>query len=305
MAYLGPSGTYSHQAATDALAGQPGAHVTFTLVATIGDAVRFLDRPDGGERYCVVPIENSIYGPVKEALEALGLPAVPPSRRPSSSSSGPWTWDGEDCILPDTCPSVSVPPMRIVGHVRLSIAHALLVSEAAWGTHGDAVLDHVDVVESHEQALGQCQAYLSSHLPLAKRIPVASTALAASRVRQVEGLAAIASPFAARLYGAHVFARGVQDEKGNVHPPLPCLSNSTDPHLGSSQLDALCRLDSGEGPSLSSAPRSLSRSALSYPALSYPSKHAVHQSAPFRGQQPEADVRVRRKLLVQGGMKIK
>lgn len=244
VAYLGPSGTYSHQAASEAFSGVAanGADVQYSIVGTIGDAINFLDhdlapatRPSTSarvpeERYSVIPIHNFIQGPVRETLEGLRLPCVPPTQPPESTDQdpdAPWTWEGSDCILPvasDGTPEPASTRRRIVGHIDLPIQHALLMSQAALAAYGpENVLEHITKVESHEQALGQCQAYLSAHLQHAQRVPVASTALAASHVQHHDDLAAIASSFSAQLYGAHVYAKGVQDKNCTFTRPARTL----------------------------------------------------------------------------------
>ncbi len=70
-------------------------------------------------------------------------------------------------------------PCHIVGEVSLLIRHHLLRSTNT--------LEGIEVVAAHPQALAQCHAWLSKHLPHAERRPVESNAegarLAATKPR--------------------------------------------------------------------------------------------------------------------------
>jgi prephenate dehydratase len=75
------------------------------------------------------------------------------------------------------------------------------------------LLENVDCVLSHPQALAQCTRFLSSrHL---KAEPWFDTAGAARDVSRMKNKAAIASEEAARVYGLEVLRKGVNDEPGN------------------------------------------------------------------------------------------
>ena len=95
------------------------------------------------------------------------------------------------------------------------------------------VLKNINVVYSHEQALGQCAGWLNRNLPDAKRVPVSSTAAAAKmlfqppicqsntplspdKVPKTEYMrAAIASEICLRLYPElRLVQKGIQDNKG-------------------------------------------------------------------------------------------
>lgn len=96
----------------------------------------------------------------------------------------------------------------IVRTLRLSINHALLAKP---GTS----LEQIHTIYSHEQALGQCSGYLSG--TTAKAVSCANTAVAAKLVSESDdaGIAAIASPGCASLYGLSVLAEGIQDYARN------------------------------------------------------------------------------------------
>ncbi|MBX2880077.1 MAG: prephenate dehydratase [Granulosicoccus sp.] len=99
-------------------------------------------------------------------------------------------------------------PLRVCGEVRMRIQHCLMSTASA--------LDEVQQVHAHPQALAQCQRWLNTHLPAAKRVSASSNAAAANAVRSGDGAAAIAGETAAELYGLQLLATGIEDEKNNT-----------------------------------------------------------------------------------------
>jgi chorismate mutase/prephenate dehydratase len=65
VAYLGPDGTFSHQAASR----QFGAQVDFVPVTTMRDVFTMTER--GDTHFGVVPVENTIEGPISVTFDAL------------------------------------------------------------------------------------------------------------------------------------------------------------------------------------------------------------------------------------------
>ena len=65
VAFLGPEGTFSHQAASR----QFGAQVDFVPVTTLRDVFRLTER--GDTQFGVVPVENTIEGPITVTVDAL------------------------------------------------------------------------------------------------------------------------------------------------------------------------------------------------------------------------------------------
>ncbi|MDX1571072.1 MAG: prephenate dehydratase [Xanthomonadales bacterium] len=98
-------------------------------------------------------------------------------------------------------------PLKICGEVELRI-HQHLLSKAT-------TLEHVERVYSHRQSLAQCRGWLHQHLPHAERIPVASNAEAARRVRYAEDAAAIAGEAAAEVYGLNTLFANIEDRPDN------------------------------------------------------------------------------------------
>jgi chorismate mutase/prephenate dehydratase len=98
-------------------------------------------------------------------------------------------------------------PLFIIGETNLFVRHNLL--------RGVDALQGIDAVCAHPQALAQCHAWLSNHLPNVERRPVASNAEGARLAGQDTSVAAIASERAASEYGLHVIAPAIQDDPHN------------------------------------------------------------------------------------------
>jgi prephenate dehydratase len=169
--YLGPEGTFSHEALLASRVGD----VEPVALATVHDVVVAVQ--DGTVRRGLVPIENALEGAVNPTLDALAFDA---------------------------------PDVVIVGELVLEIHHLLLAA-------GPVALDELEVVVSHPQPLAQCARTLRELAPQATPIVASSTAQAVQDVVAQGGpRAAIGTAAAARVYGAHVLAEGVEDEPGNA-----------------------------------------------------------------------------------------
>lgn len=98
-------------------------------------------------------------------------------------------------------------PCHIVGEVSLLIRHHLLRSTNA--------LEGIEVVAAHPQALAQCHAWLSKHLPHAERRPVESNAEGARLAALHPNWAGISSERAAQQFGLHIVSHAIQDDAYN------------------------------------------------------------------------------------------
>lgn len=98
-------------------------------------------------------------------------------------------------------------PIRICGEVLLPIHHNLL-----------AKCDRKDIREvySKPQALSQCRAWLTSHLPDARWVEVASTAVAAKIASNTPNAAAVASREAGMHHGLDIIAESIEDNRDNI-----------------------------------------------------------------------------------------
>lgn len=172
LGYLGPAGTFSEEAARTAPDAEQAELVG---LATVRDTI--LAVHDGEVDRAIVPIENSVEGPIAITLDTLAD-------------------DGND--------------IAIVGELVLPVSQHLLARSAVEPGAIERVL-------SHPQAISQCARYLRDNLPGATVQATASTAEATQIVVASEQpWAALGTLRAADLYGATVLARAVEDEPGNA-----------------------------------------------------------------------------------------
>jgi prephenate dehydratase len=170
VAYLGPAGTYTEEALR---ASSPG-DIEEVPYPSIYEAVMAVQ--EGVTDMAVVPIENSLEGPVTTTLDMLATEA-------------------ED--------------VRIAKEFVLPVRHCLIARR-------ELPLDEVRRVLSHPQATPQCARFLRERLPQAERGAAGSTAEAVRTVAETnEPWAAIGSKLAAELYGATILAEGIEDHAGN------------------------------------------------------------------------------------------
>jgi len=97
-----------------------------------------------------------------------------------------------------------------VGEVKLMVEHCLI-------TKGEINFKLIEKVYSHPQALAQCEGFLSKNLPHCQVIPVYDTAGSVKMIKELKrnNVAAIASSWAAELYGLKILSLGIQDNKYN------------------------------------------------------------------------------------------
>lgn len=117
--------------------------------------------------------------------------------------------------------------LYISGVYELGVEHCLLVLPGA-------SMDDIKTVVSHEQALGQCNTYLSKH-PW-KRKTAVNTAIAAKEAAEAgdPAVAVIASEETAELYGLRVLERKINEGAQNItrfavftrEPVNPTLANN-------------------------------------------------------------------------------
>jgi prephenate dehydratase len=173
---LGPEGTFSETAAllwrTERQKGARAA-VELTYHDTIVDVAESIVRNDVA--YGIVPIENSLEGPVGETLDIL------------SSENAP----GQ---------------LQIVGEVLVPIHICLLAKDS---------FEKLRTVLSHPHAMAQCKQFIRERLRARgiKVNSVESTARAAQLAKEIDAIGALASEAAARKYGLQILARNVQDRE--------------------------------------------------------------------------------------------
>jgi chorismate mutase / prephenate dehydratase len=166
VAYLGPPGTFSEEAAL----GFFGSSIVRVPCANFDEVLHA--TTSGAADFGVVPVENSTEGVVTRSL---------------------------DLFL--------TTPLFIIGETSIYVRHQLLRRENT--------LTGITAVCAHPQALAQCHAWLSTHLPTVERRPVSSNAEGARLAAADPSLSAIASERAASEFGLHVVAPAIQDDAHN------------------------------------------------------------------------------------------
>lgn len=115
---------------------------------------------------------------------------------------------------------------KIVRTVRIKIDHSLLANKGA-------KLSEIKEIFSHEQAISQCAAFLSSLGSDVKITRVENTAKAAQMVAESgrTDVASISSRSCAIQYGLTTLASAIQDN-GNNHTRFICITNKTEIYPG-------------------------------------------------------------------------
>jgi chorismate mutase/prephenate dehydratase len=98
-------------------------------------------------------------------------------------------------------------PLQICGEIQLPIHHYLL---------GRCERSEIRQVVSKPQALSQCRAWLSQHLPYAQVIDTDSTTAAAEMAAKSNHVAAIASQEAGLHYGLQIIDSCIEDNPNNL-----------------------------------------------------------------------------------------
>ncbi len=97
--------------------------------------------------------------------------------------------------------------VKISGEIIIPISHHLLSLTGK--------KEKINKIYSHPHAKAQCREWLSKNMPTVLVYDVASTAEAARQASLDEEIAAIASEFAATLYGLKFVAKHIEDYKNN------------------------------------------------------------------------------------------
>ena len=183
VAFLGPPGTYSEQAALKHF----GHAVRACDCASIDEVFRRIEAGEAG--YGVVPVENSSEGAVFRTLDLL--------------LQSPLSICGE-----------------VLLRIRHQLLRAARDGHGGPGgpesSSAPDGLDGLRRVYSHAQSLAQCQGWLNRHLPGVERVAVVSNAEAARLAGLDPGSAAIAGENAAGIYGLTMVARNLEDEFNNT-----------------------------------------------------------------------------------------
>jgi chorismate mutase/prephenate dehydratase len=98
-------------------------------------------------------------------------------------------------------------PLNIVGEITLPISHHLM---------GRGALKSLRKIYSFPQGTAQCRNWLEQNLPNVPVIEAESTARAAERAGEDAESAAIASEYAAEVYGLKILKRNIEDNPSNM-----------------------------------------------------------------------------------------
>lgn len=168
--------------------GTNGHEVARTVLKVEDDNIIFCVRNEEILETCmnekvlgVVPVENASAGLVSEVVRGFWLRHI-----------------------------ASDVPLQVVGEVQIPITHSLLVQNSCTD------MRLVQTIKSHPQALAQCSKFLKEIG--AQTLPASSTAAAAKEVMGESSphLAAIASAFAAGIYGLSILRQHIEDYSGNA-----------------------------------------------------------------------------------------
>lgn len=176
IAYLGPAGTFTEQAARAWAEQAPGS--TVQPASTVPAALAALRT--GEVEVAVVPFENSVEGSVPATLAALLEPGA------------------ED--------------IRICAEQHVEVQFSLLTRPGV----GLADLGEGSTVATHPHAAAQTRDWFERVLPGAVLVPETSTARAAQAVAEGRYDAAISAPPAAASYGLVETATRIADREGAV-----------------------------------------------------------------------------------------
>ena len=169
LGYLGPEGTFSHQAAAEWSHGGEELKEYKTIYA----AIKAVD--EGELDRCIVPIENSIEGSINTTLDMLAFDVN----------------------------------LYITGEYILHITQNLMVKPGMKE-------EDIRVITSHPQAIGQCARLLAEKFPDARIDFADSTSAGAKRAASgEEGVACIASPNSASIYGLDILYPDCGDDRNN------------------------------------------------------------------------------------------
>ncbi len=173
VAYLGPAGTFSEEAVRSSEFAESGFEAV--ICQTIPEVIASL--AEGESDRAMVPVENSIEGSVRSALDAL-LEAA------------------QD--------------VTIIGEYELEVHSALIALPGV-------AVDRIEAVISHPQALAQCAGFLRDRLPgVEQRVAPSTTAAIREAAASGGELAALGPAAAAALYDCTVLMNDVEDLPGNV-----------------------------------------------------------------------------------------
>lgn len=172
-------------------------------IAFLGPAGTYCDQAaqlfaarTGIQDYSLLPCRSfrQVFSAVESGNAEYGVVAI------ENSIEGPVTATLDTFAEADTT--------TILGEQVIDINHCLVMDAAA-------TPESIQEIWSHPQALAQCRHFLEKHFPSTPVHTARSTAEAAMMVAENPAYAAIANEQAAAIAGVPVFAKGIQDHKGD------------------------------------------------------------------------------------------
>ena len=173
--YLGPNGSNSHNAMLNILKNEKINVENQIPLKSIKMVFESLLNDENS--ICVLPIENSIEGIVRETIDNLA--------------------------------HIENSDIKIQGEITLPIKHLLL-------SKGNDK-SKIKVIMSHPQALSQCSSYLHKEFFSAELKETTSTSFACEEISKLndETIAAIANETCASLFNLNILSSDINDEKDN------------------------------------------------------------------------------------------
>jgi prephenate dehydratase len=180
VAFLGPNGSYTHEAAMNYAKTRDASLVPQVTIKDVFDAVL-----SGSTTHGVVPVENSTNGSVTMTF--------------------------------DLFRDLKHGNLKVCGQEFVQVEHALLGKcrlEEIERIYSHPQVRNVLHFLANIKAFGQCELWLDKHLKGVERINVSSTSKAARLLKDDPKAAAISSRICADIYHTGVIAETIQDTKG-------------------------------------------------------------------------------------------
>ncbi|KAI8940965.1 hypothetical protein NX059_002216 [Plenodomus lindquistii] len=215
VAYLGPEGSYTHQATLSSFPSSTTHKISpQTTISDVFAAVQCGTASRG-----VVPFENSSNGSVVFTLD---LFADLQSKYPDIIVCGEAYVEVRHCLLGHAPQSTGIPEQQESQSQSQTSSNNTPTTQLQQEHNTPATplhdLSKITTLYSHPQAWGQCSHFLTTYLKHAERHDVSSTSRAAEIVsRDSTGTsAALSSIIAADLFNLDVLAKTINDRVGNT-----------------------------------------------------------------------------------------
>jgi prephenate dehydratase len=185
IVYPGMKGSFSYLTARR----QFGDACTYVGVKTFREVFEFVET--NAAQYGIIPLENSLAGSVYENYD--------------------WLLRYQ---------------MNIIAEFYTKVEHCLLAVKDGDGQSTEAAIQQLQKILSHPKALEQCRKFFSSH-PWIEAVAYRDTAASAAEVARLgdHSCAAIASSYAAELYGLRILQKNLEDDALN-YTRFVCVSKT-------------------------------------------------------------------------------